>query len=63
MQAHITMLRQLLETMQLATVQIGKQVQTKNTTQTIEVQHTTSIISKERCVMKIAMGALEFPMA
>jgi hypothetical protein len=47
MQEHITMLRQFLETTQLATVQIGKQVKIENTTQPIEVQHMTSIISKE----------------
>jgi hypothetical protein len=62
MQAQITALRQFLETTQLATVQTGQQVQAENTTQTTEVQHMTSIISRERHVMKIATRALEFPM-
>jgi hypothetical protein len=37
-------------------------VQEEHTMQKAEVKQMTSIISRERCVMNIAMGALEFPM-
>jgi hypothetical protein len=60
-QAHITSLQQFLKTMHLATVKKGHQVQAENPMWIVEVQPINSIVSIERHVMKIAIGALEFP--